>query len=284
MQELNRLRINSLIGNCVGIGLFVLGMVSLMFFPTGGIVFCFTGVLVVIWVNVTVGRKFKKMYKEMICKEVIANMFSVNEYDPDKGFDREFVKGSYLIPMGNRFFSDDYLCGSYRDVSFERSDICMQNVTSNGKTTTTVTYFQGSWTVFTFPKKISTYLMIREKEFLSGGRPGGIFSNAPQTEKVKFEDIIFNGKFDVYAEDEHDAFYVITPQFMERIKYLENKFDGRMIIGIMNQKVHILFDTRRNSLEPSIFRNVTEQDFELVKCEMAKIIEIMNCLDLIKER
>ena len=280
MEELNRLRLYTLLGNGIGLGCFLLGMLFMMSFSTGGVFLSFIGIIVLIISSVTVGKKFTSLYKELVCKDVIAKIFDVKEYRPKDGFEKDFVRNTYLIPVGNRYSSDDYLSGSYRGVEFERCDVCMQNVTNNGKTTTTTTYFEGSWTVFTFPKKISSYLMIREKEFLSGGRPGGIFSNAPRTDKVLFEDIHFNEKFEVYAEDEHDAFYVITPQFMECIKELEYKFDGRMIVGIMNQKVHILFDTRSNALEPSMLRKVTENDFALVENEMYKIIEIMKSLEL----
>lgn len=283
MEELKRMQTKTLIGYVASIGSFILGMVFMIMNPAVGFGLCLCGMIALIFVSSTIGSKFKLAYKEFICKDVIAKMFDVKEYRPKEGFSKEFVKETYLISSGNRYSSDDYLCGSYQDVLFERSDVCMQNVTSNGKTTTTVTYFQGSWTVFTFPKKISSYLMIREKEFLSGGRPGGIFSNAPYTEKVKFEDIEFNDRFDVYAEDEHDAFYILTPQFIERIKSLESKFEGRMTIGIVNKKMHILFDTRTNAMEPLLFREISDADFALVEDEMYKIIEIMKSLQMVKE-
>ena len=123
--------------------------------------------------------------------------------------------------------------------------------------------------------------MIREKEFLSNGKPGGLFSDAPTTTKVTFEDIDFNDRFEVYAQDEHDAFYVCTPQFIERIKRLEASHEGRLTIGIMDQKVHVLFYDNSNAMEPSLFNEVTEEDFISVKQEMNQIIEVMDALNLI---
>ena len=39
-------------------------------------------------------------------------------------------------------------------------------------------------------------------------------------EKVKMEDVDFNRMFKIYAENELDAFYILTPNMMEKIKKL----------------------------------------------------------------
>ena len=41
--------------------------------------------------------------------------------------------------------------------------------------------------------------------------------------KVEFESAEFNRLFDVYSLSPHDAFYLITPQFMERLFSLQSK-------------------------------------------------------------
>lgn len=283
MQKLNAMRKKVFLITAIAIGLIAIGFVLFVGMPAIGGPLFFIGIIISLISAGTIGSKFKLLYKEMICREVVEKLFDVEEYIPKKGFDATFVKETHFIPNGNRYSSDDYIRGSYKGCEFERSDVHMQNVSSNGKTTTTVTYFQGSWTIFTLPKKIATYMLIREKEFLSGGRPGGIFSSIPYTEKVKFEDIDFNNRFEVYAEDQHDAFYLITPVFMEKIKELEYMEDGRLIIGIKDEKVHVLFDNRCNAMEPSVWREVSEEDFKTVENEMRKIIRIMDILGLIPE-
>jgi hypothetical protein len=121
-----------------------------------------------------------------------------------------------------------------------------------------------------------------EKEFLNNSKPGGIFSDAPKTSKVLFEDIEFNEKFVVYAQNEHDAFYVLSPQFIEKIKKLESENDGRLIIGIIDNKIHILLDNRQNILEPSIIDDISEADYVKIENEMKTVIEIMKSLDFIE--
>lgn len=281
MQELNKLRKQTLLGYGIAFGCFIIAFLTFFSYPEFSIVFFILGVIAIVIVSMTIGNQFTIAYKEMICKGVLEKMFDIQAFNPKQGFSKDFVRSTYLIPIGNRYSSDDYVAGSYKGVDFERSDVHMQNHTKTGKTSTTVTYFKGSWTVFSFPKKVSTYIMIREKEFLSGGRPGGLFSNAPQTTKATFEDIEFNKKFEVYAQDEHDAFYVCTPQFIERIKALEAKFEGRLTIGIIDQKVHVLFYNDHNAMEPSLMSQITEDEFIKVENEMNQIIEVMDALNLI---
>ena len=50
-----------------------------------------------------------------------------------------------------------------------------------------------------------------------------------------------------YAEDERDAFYVLNPSFMERIIELKNAVEGRIIIGIVDNKIHILCGDEKNA-------------------------------------
>lgn len=283
MEKLNQMRKRALLGTLAGIITTIIGFLSFLKNPFLGMTLFIGGAVVIIIVSCTASNSFRKAYKETICREVLEKMFDVKEYKPDEGFSEDFVNSTYLIPSGNRFSSDDYISGSYQGFDFIHSDVVMEEHTSDGKDSSTTTLFEGSWTVFTFPKKISSYLMIREREFLSNGRPGGLFSNAPRTQKVTFEDVDFNDHFDVYAEDEHDAFYICTPHFIERIKQLEASFDGRMTIGLIDSKLHVLFDNHENAMEPSLWKEVTKEDYRLIEDEMHKIIEIIDLLNLIPE-
>ena len=46
--------------------------------------------------------------------------------------------------------------------------------------------------------------------------------------KVKLESVQFNKKFKTYATSEHNAFYVLTPHFMEALMAFEQKNKGKI--------------------------------------------------------
>jgi Protein of unknown function (DUF3137). len=248
------------------------------------LILIFGGIFSIVLI-VLVENKLKKpyliKYKEWLRKEVLEEMFQIDDYNPTEGFDEDFVESTLLIPRGNIFVSDDYIKGSYNGCPFERSDVIVQRRQRAGKTTITTTYFRGSWTVLEYPKQISKYLSVSEGSLsLSAAPSGGFLEEIPKTHKVKFEDIGFNENFEVYAEDEHEAFYVLNPPFIEKIMELESKVEGTMKIGFINNKIHVLFHSDINQMEPSVFFAITEDCLKGVRQEMQCIVDIVETLRL----
>ena len=245
----------------------------------------FIFVVLLMVVTITVGnyvhRQYRVEYKNAICKMVLEKMFDVEEFDPIKGFSKSFVENTYLVEKGNKFSSDDYVRGKYNGYSFERSDILVQEETSDGESTSTVTYFEGNWTIFEFPKKFSNYLMLREKGlFFTSGPSGGFFSEKPSTQRVKFESIEFNEMFATFAQDEHEAFYLLSPPLMEKIMELKKSSAGELTIGFIDNKLHILFNTGENHMEPRLFTSVDENDIKRIEEEMSIVGKIVDLFRL----
>ena len=65
------------------------------------------------------------------------------------------------------------------------------------------------------------------------------------------ESVEFNKKFDVFSDNPHDAFYIITPNFMERLNALTTKYKsvamsvtGRSIVVAFNEPENNAFDPK----------------------------------------
>ena len=282
MEKLNKSRTQTFIASLISGSIVVIAFFSMFIEPMGAFGLFIIGTFAVGFTTSTFLKQYKKEYKSYIVSDVLNKLFDVECYNPTEGFSKDFVSSTHLIPVGNRYTSDDYVKAKYKGIEFERSDVCMQNVQSTGKSTTTVTYFQGSWSIFPFNKNISTFLTVKEKQFLSNSKPGGLFTDAPKTTKVLFEDIDFNEKFVVFAENEHDAFYVLTPHFIEKIKEIEPKFEGRLILGFVDHKLHVLLYNYKNILEPSLSKNITEQDYLKIENDLQEVIDIMKAFELIE--
>jgi len=289
LREINDLRVKVLIGYVIVAMasiitlLIIIANIDRMIEYAILLMILFMAILIggIFFVSSKFHEPYKVMYKNWIRTEVLDGLFTIDSFVPTEGFTKEFVESTYFIPRGNIFESDDLIKGSYNGIKFSRSDVAVKRRVKTGKSSTTITYFKGSWTVLEFPKKISSYLFITEKEmFGASGPTGGLFESAPKTSKVKFEDIRFNDTFAVYAEDEHDAFYVLSPSLMERIMELEAEVDGRMMIGLIGNNIHVLFDDRNNSMEPSVAFEITEEVLSDVKKEMSVIIDIIEMLKL----
>ena len=72
----------------------------------------------------------------------LEKQFGDLRYLPEAGIPASSIEQTGMMRMGNRYHAEDYLSGTAGGVPFEQSDVCIQNVTSNGKSTSTVTYFR----------------------------------------------------------------------------------------------------------------------------------------------
>ena len=122
-----------------------------------------------------------------------------------------------MMNTRDKYHSNDYISAKYKEINFECADVHIEEEyrDSDGDTSYT-TIFKGQWFIFDFNKNFKANIQICEKSF-RGTKRGVFFSNEVY-EKVKMEDVDFNSMFKIYAENELDAFYILTPNMMEKIK------------------------------------------------------------------
>ncbi|HAN21447.1 MAG: hypothetical protein A2Y15_09185 [Clostridiales bacterium GWF2_36_10] len=198
---------------------------------------------------------YVKSYKHDIVEAILKKSFTDLYFDPKNGLAQGTIKDTGMMMMGNRYHSDDYIRGKYKDINFEQSDVCIQQVTSNGKTTTTTTYFKGRWMIFEFNKNFAADMQVRESGFHYAKSNSGWFTaKEDRMEKLDLEDAEFNRDFDVYAANEHEAYYILTPHIMQSIKTLRDRTDGKLILCFVTSRLHVGVNNNKNAFEPPIFR------------------------------
>jgi len=226
-------------------------------------------------------RKYRAMYKNYYVKKSINQVFSDAVYEPNKGIDFDVIASTKMLNMGDRFESSDYVAGKYKNVPFELSDVHIQEmvVVSNGKTTTTTytTIFRGRWMIFDFNKTFKSNIRVAAKNFF-GGR-STIFS---KLQRVKMESEEFNKKFYVFGDNEHDVFYILTPQLMEKIEALSDSIGGRVMLCFINSKLHVALNNGRDYFEPnSIFSNKSDEEIMgQISNEIRQITMFVDTLDI----
>lgn len=214
---------------------------------------------------------YKKYYKQNFVKIALEGMFDDLVYEPKNCISKSVIESTHIIRRGNTFSGDDFISASYHGVPFVHSDITIQQVTSNGKNTTTTTYFKGKWMAFDFNKDFSEYVIIAEKK-------GGAIIDKKTNNKVEMESVEFNSKFKVYATDDHTAFYLITPQFLTSLEKLRDNTKGQLLLAFINGKLHIALHTNKNSLEPKIFSKVDAKVINSIRDELKVITDFLDAL------
>lgn len=154
-------------------------------------------------------KEYLKGYKQLITRPVMEALFDEVYYYPDMGYSLEQFRKTGLIPWKQKpsyYVSDNLIRGTYKGVKFKQCDI---EIRLNDEDTTKD--IKGSLIEFSLSKRVESAVMVLES---------GVPRPESKFRKVNMENIEFNRMFDVYAIDEHDAFYVLTPHFMEYIQAL----------------------------------------------------------------
>lgn len=225
-------------------------------------------------------QKFNKLYKENIVLPCLKGIFTDVQYLPENGISRSTISGTGMMSTGDRFHSSDYLKAKYKDINFECSDVHIEteSTDSDGHTTYN-TIFRGQWYIFDFNKTFKSDIEVCEKWFGSN-RTGSIF-DTERLKKVELEDVDFHKNFKVYAKNEIDAFYILTPPMIERIKKLNEEVSGKFLFCFCNNKLHVGLYNNKDLYEHSIFSKVElEKAREKVLGELLVIIKFVDTLKL----
>ncbi len=221
-------------------------------------------------------KVYKLKYKQIFVEEPLAKNFDNLVYIWDSGFTERKVTDFQLCSMGNRFSSEDYIRAQFENVPFELSDVTVQYHTS-GKNSRTVTYFKGRMMFFQLPGKMVKSVWIYSDNFKY--RPFTKFFGVTPP-KIEMESVNFNKNFDIYSSYEHDAFYLLTPQFMEKLEYLRSKYNSIAIhvtgdyavIGF-NEPLNNAFDAKNPQNELSY-----PEEMEKIQADINDIKEIIRIL------
>ena len=221
-------------------------------------------------------NEYSDAIKEIIISGLFKESFSNVVYQPKKGFDQQFIEATGLYPKGNRFYSNDFLSANYKGVGFMQSDILSQQVTSNGKTTTTTTLFKGRWFVCDFIKDFDGYHQIRLNNFFKNRKPFKWFDHL---EEFDFEDQSFNEMFTAYTTDQHEAYYLINPAYMQRLENFVNYVSSEVVFGFIDNKLHVAIFNNEDAFEVKSL-NINENFVKRIDFEISLIKRIIDDLDL----
>jgi hypothetical protein len=280
VEELNRLGKRAYLGLILVVGGFCLGFAFATL--TGNMLLIFIGAAIGIYgIRISAGtnKAYKQLYKDLFVMQPLSKNFDNLYYDWAQGFSEQAVASFSLCKMGNRFHSEDYIKASYEGIPFELSDVTVEYHTS-GKNSHTTTYFKGRMLVIDFPEKMVNSVQIFSKSFNYRAN----HTNFGKPQKVEMESVEFNRAFDVRAVSPHDAFYLITPAFMERLALITMRTrsvaihtcGNKMVIGF-NEPSNNAFDAS-NMYKPISYpdeMDKVQKDIDDIK-ELITIIRSMQ--------
>ena len=222
-------------------------------------------------------EKFKSSFEEMFVVKALKDVFTDLEYSSGKGIDKSVLKSTNMIQLGDRYSSKNFIKGKYKNVYLEQADVHIEQSYQTKDGVKFVTLFKGRWIIFDFNKYFRANMLVRQRNFRNS-KGCSIFSNL---HKVVTEDESFNNEFKVYAQDDHEAFYILTPSLIEKIQNVANGIDGSLIFCFVDNKLHIGINNSQDSFKHSIFRKVdAEKIKESISSDIKLITDFVDKLSL----
>lgn len=176
-------------------------------------------------------EKFNVNYKSKYVTQVLNNIpgFEGLEYYPEGGFTWDYIRNAAVVACGEKkhFESEDQLFGEYENVKFRISDVVTKKTVRRDDKRKVEEIFSGQvLCLFGFDDlKVSKgHIQIFEKEFLSS------FSGWKAEYPIQTENEAFQKRFQIYADDEHNAYYILTPQVWKKLWNLLMQWKVRFLL------------------------------------------------------
>ncbi|MDY0210997.1 MAG: DUF3137 domain-containing protein [Acholeplasma sp.] len=217
----------------------------------------------------TISIEFKKTY----VKQTIEGLVDEANYDPKLGFTKEEIYESGVLLKQDRFHSEDMLSGSLNKRPFRCADVHLQDVRSNGKSTTVVTIFKGRYYEILVEKPFKAPIHVLNNNTTLFGKRNGY-------PKIELEWVEFNKKFDVYSSDEFETFKLLKPVVMEKILALKQRFD-KLLIGFVGNKIILAINNNKDAFDLRLFHKFDDSYVNEIKQEFNELEEIINTLEVI---
>lgn len=216
---------------------------------------------------------YKKAYKKYIVYDALEKIFTdVKVYDG--GLSKEEIAKSGIIKMGTEFYSDDTFKGKYKKVSFEACDVETWHYTYDDEEgSRKVIDFRGQYYIFDFNKKFKGTIKIIPNY-------KRVINLTNKLKKIKVESSEFNDNYQVFTDDEHLAYYVLTPSFMEKLLKFDTKIYG-FSCSFIDNKLYIAISSAKDLFDFDPFEKIDKKkEVKDIKEEVSMVAEIVNDLDL----
>lgn len=222
---------------------------------------------------------YKNIKKELV-QQALEKYFTNITYNPNKGLAASFIQKEGMLSTRDIYTSNDCITGTYKNINFCQSDLQIQEEREEkddegNVKTYYVTVFDGRWLVFDFNKEFKSNLIVESGHF------SNIISDEDY-EVIQTESKDFNNNFEIYAQDAHEVFYILTPSFMEKITNIKSKLKCAEVRFLFhNNKLHIGINNYDDAFEFDELEKINEQEIEAnMENDIRLIMDLIDELDL----
>lgn len=279
---------------CFGIGIawVVIGMIAIpLLFTFHFLVATIFWLICIIFLNPEAKRAMnatRTEYKDTFLPSMLNEHFDNAKYEYWVGLTEMEVMQTSLYKLGNQLESEDLLSGEYKGVSFKQADVHIWKHVETEDENRDIEYFDGRIIMFDTKSDYSSSVRVISRPRTSG--KGDYRLGFDEEHRVNMESMEFNDVFKVYARTGHDAFYILTPEVMERMMAIWKKY-GRdeknqyrdMSFHLRDNKFYFAVETGNSAFEPSQFPICYPDEKAKLEKDIGIIMELIECFAFIEK-
>lgn len=215
-------------------------------------------------------NKYTKLdYKNYVIRKAIEGEVQELVYEPRFGLPNSVYEDLNVILDGNMYRKEDFITGKYHNVYFAQSDLVVEYKDNSSS----ATYFKGRWVGFNYPKQFQGTVIVKDKNFF-------YVAKRKDLGDIQLENPLFNEMFTVKSSDMHLAYYLLTPQIMERLMYLKQNAKGTIIACFKDGILHVFINNGENSFEPNLRQINLMSDIQKFKYNFSLVSGIAAILNV----
>ncbi|MCL1828535.1 MAG: DUF3137 domain-containing protein [Oscillospiraceae bacterium] len=237
-------------------------------------------------------------------REMLATAFELESYEPDGFFSPEQLRETHLKSF-DECSGSDLVKGKYKGVPFAFCDLLLtEEVDYTDKDgdsrTAKITQLEGQWIEFKLNKQTASAVYVAERiekvdserkrkvnkaKELTGLKTNlnyGPYHFGGKVQEAYTDNDLFNKNFQIFTDDPHTMYYILTPHFMEYILAADEAADSRSEFCFTGDRVRIALTNKRNLFDLSGSEIKKSTDFDWVsdkfKSDLRFITDIFDAL------
>jgi len=205
------------------------------------------------------------------------------EYHPWRGVEEAEIQACRLIPESyDRMSSCDTVVGKYHATGFRFSELRLYEKQEKDRY---VQSWSGIYLVADFNKSFEgrVFVLPDKTERLLGSLVGRALQSLPLRrggQLVHLENPSFERHFKVYAEDDHEARYVLSTSLMRRIVEFKESMDTEIRMAFIDGRVHVVLPVVADFFRAPVLDRVTPEMIRSWVDEIHYVTSILDELDL----
>jgi len=226
-------------------------------------------------------NKAKAGFKMNIIQKLINEDASLGiTYYPDQSISvAEFEASKIFNSYVDRYHGEDLFEGKRDKTVFKFSEIKAEEkhetTDSEGhRQTSYSTIFEGVMFIAEFHKNLKGITRVKE------GSDGFFEKLFAGKSKVSLENINFEKIYNTYSTDQVEARYILTPDMMERMLKLKEKFNAKVEFSFLHNLVFIAIHSNKDQFELDRKKPVDHAQIKRIFAEIDSFIEIIDMLNL----